>query len=155
MRLIGWSQDDKELILATLKSRASSTRPTEVELVRVSAATGEQRSIATLQSAYLYNIHLSADRRTIGFTSRQDGKDNIWLIPASGGEAKKLTANNDARLYFSSLSWSPDGRRVVYVRSGTTSGRWEMWVSEVNDSPVTHFIGYGMMPRWSPERARN
>ena len=121
LRLIGWSQDDKELILATLKGRASSTRPTEVELVRVSAATGEQRPIATLQSAYLYNIHLSADRRTIAFTSRQDGKDNIWLIPSGGGEAKKLTANNDAKLYFSSLSWSPDGRAIYFGKQSRHS----------------------------------
>ncbi len=121
LRLIGWSQEDKELILATLKSRASSTRPTEVELVRVSVATGEQRPIATLQAAYLYNIHLSDDRRTIAFTSRQDGKDNIWLIPASGGEAKKLTANNDARLYFSSLSWSPDGRAIYFGKQSRHS----------------------------------
>lgn len=121
LRLIGWSQDDKELILATLKGRATSTRPTEVELVRVSVATGELRPIATVQSAYLYNIHLSADRRTIAFTSRQDGKDNIWLIPSSGGEAKKLTANNDARLYFSSLSWSPDGRAIYFGKQSRHS----------------------------------
>ncbi len=127
LRLIGWSQDDKELILATLKGRYSSAKPTEVELVRVSIATGEQRPIAKLQSAYLYNIHLSADRRTIAFTSRQDekdrkdGKDNIWLTPSGGGEAKKLTANNDAKLYFSSLSWSPDGRAIYFGKQSRHS----------------------------------
>ncbi|MBS1786666.1 MAG: serine/threonine-protein kinase [Acidobacteria bacterium] len=121
LRLIGWSQEDKGLILATLKGRYSSTRPTEVELVRVTIATGEQRPIATLQAAYLYNVHLSADRKTIAFTSRQDGKDNIWLIPSSGGGAKKLTANNDARLYFSSLSWSPDGRAIYFGKQSRHS----------------------------------
>lgn len=120
-RLIGWSQDDKELIIAAFKGRASSTRPTEVELVRVSIPTGEQRPIATLQSAYLYNIHLSDDRRTIAFTSRQNGQDNIWLIPASGGEAKKLTANNDPKLYFSSLSWSPDSRAIYFGKQSRYS----------------------------------
>jgi Tol biopolymer transport system component len=110
-----------------LKGRYSSAKPAEVELVRVSVATGEQRPIAKLQSAYLYNIHLSADRRTIAFTSRQDekdrkdGKDNIWLIPSGGGEAKKLTANNDAKLYFSSLSWSPDGRAIYFGKQSRHS----------------------------------
>lgn len=121
LRLIGWAQEDKGLILATLKGRYSSTRPTDVELVYVSTATGEQRPIATLQAAYLYNVHLSADRKTIAFTSRQDGKDNIWLIPSGGGEAKKLTANNDARLYFSSLSWSPDGRAIYFGKQSRHS----------------------------------
>ncbi len=121
LRLIGWLPEDKDLLLASFKGRASSARPTDVELVRVSATTGEQRSVAKLQAAYLYNIDLSNDRRMIAFTSRQDGKDNIWLIPSTGGEAKKLTANNDARLYFSSLSWSPDGRAIYFGKQSRHS----------------------------------
>lgn len=121
LRLIGWSQDDKELILATFKGRSSSARPAEVDLVRVSVATGDQKTLATLQAAYLYNIHLSADRKTIAFTSRQDGKDNVWVIPATGGEARKLTANNDLKLYFSSLAWSPDGRAIYFGKQSRHS----------------------------------
>ncbi len=124
-RMIGWSQEDKELILATFPGRASSARPAEVTLIRISAITGEQRPLAVLQSAYLYNIHLSADRRTIAFTSRQDGKDNVWVIPANGpangGEAKRLTANSDLKLYFSSLSWSPDGRAIYFGKQSRHS----------------------------------
>ncbi|MBL8188971.1 MAG: PD40 domain-containing protein, partial [Acidobacteria bacterium] len=121
LRLIGWLPEDKDLLVASFKGRASSARPTDVELVRVSAITGEQRPVAKLQAAYLYNIDLSNDRRMIAFTSRQDGKDNIWLIPSTGGEAKKLTANNDARLYFSSLSWSPDGRAIYFGKQSRHS----------------------------------
>ncbi|MDX2041672.1 MAG: protein kinase [Acidobacteriota bacterium] len=120
-RLIGWPAETKDLILATFKGRASSARSAEVGLVRVSVATGEQRPIATLQSAYLYNIHLSADKKAIAFTSRQDGKDNIWIIPVSGGEAKRLTANNDPKLYFSSLAWSPDGRAIYFGKQSRHS----------------------------------
>ncbi|MDQ3011126.1 MAG: hypothetical protein M3X11_10555, partial [Acidobacteriota bacterium] len=58
---------------------------------------------------------------TIAFTSRQDGKDNVWLIPANGGEARKLTANSDLKLYFSSLSWSPDGRAIYFGRQSRHS----------------------------------
>jgi Tol biopolymer transport system component len=128
VRLIGWAEGDKELILATFnsgisgaKDRSSSTKPTEVGLIRVSPATGEQRPIAVLQSAYLYNIHLSADRRTIAFSSREDGKDNIWLIPSAGGQARKLTSNTDSKLYFSSLSWSPDSRAIYFGKQSRHS----------------------------------
>lgn len=121
LRLIGWSQSDKELILATFNGRATSVRPTEVELIRVSVATGEQHSITQLHSAYLYNIHLSADRKTIAFTSRQDEKDNVWLVPSGGGEARKLTVNNDPKLYFSSLAWSPDGRAIYFGKQSRHS----------------------------------
>jgi eukaryotic-like serine/threonine-protein kinase len=121
LRLIGWSAEDKELLLATFNGRASSVRPTEVALLRVSVATGEQNLITQLHSAYLYNIHLSADRKTIAFTARQDEKDNVWLIPSSGGAARKLTANNDPKLYFSSLAWSPDGRAIYFGKQSRHS----------------------------------
>ncbi len=118
LRLLGWSQDESGLILATVKSRAPL--PRDVNLIQVSA-TGEQRLIAALQSTYFYNIHLSADRRMIAFASIKDGKDNIWLIPASGGEAKRLTANNDSRLYPSSLAWSPDGKALFFGKQSRYS----------------------------------
>jgi eukaryotic-like serine/threonine-protein kinase len=120
-RIIGWAEDDQALILATFKGRASSSRPADIDLLRVSATTGQQQTIATLQATYLYNIHLSADKKTLAFTSRQDGKDNIWAIPANGGEAKRLTANNDLKLYFSSLSWSPDCRTIYFGKQSRHS----------------------------------
>jgi TolB protein len=118
LRLLGWSQDEAGLILTTVRGRASS--PRDVNLIQVSA-TGEQRPIASLRQTYLYNIHLSADRRMIAFASVQDGKDNVWLIPANGGEAKRLTVNNDSRLYFSSLAWSPDGKAIFFGKQSQYS----------------------------------
>jgi Tol biopolymer transport system component len=124
LRLIGWSPTDQGLILATLKSRLDTAKPTEVQLVSVSARAGEQKQIATLPSTYLYNIHLSADRRMVAFSSHQDEKDNIWVIPVDGGEAKKVTSNNDSRLYFSSLAWSPDGRAIYFGKQVRYSQLW-------------------------------
>jgi Tol biopolymer transport system component len=60
----------------------------------------------------------------VAFTSHQDNKTNVWVIPASGGEAKKLTANNDPRLYFSSLAWSPDGRAIYFGKQVRYSQLW-------------------------------
>ena len=113
MRLLGWTEDAKGLILATRQSKAFQA-VTEVGLVEILPASGARRAIAVQPSTYLYNIRLSADRRVIAFVAQRDGKDNIWLMPAAGGAAKKLTANNDARLYFSSLAWSPDGKAIFF-----------------------------------------
>jgi Tol biopolymer transport system component len=76
--------------------------------------TGERRPIAVLKDAYLFNIELSADRKQLAFVSHQDGKDNLWTVSASGGKPKKITNNNDSRLYFSSLSWAGDSSRIYY-----------------------------------------
>jgi serine/threonine protein kinase len=121
LRLLGWSPTEQELILALVKAQARPGLPTELGLVRVSIQTGKQQMVASLSSTYLLNIYLSADRRMIAFTSRQEGKDNIWAIPTSGGQAKELTANPDPRLYFSSLAWSPDGRAIYFGKQSRHS----------------------------------
>ena len=37
------------------------------------------------------NPQWSPDGKTIAFTSNRGGKNNVWLIPADGGEAEQLT----------------------------------------------------------------
>jgi len=50
----------------------------------------------------------------LAYVSNRDGKDNIWLLRPVGGEARKITSNNDNRLYFSTLAWSPDSRAIYF-----------------------------------------
>ncbi len=57
----------------------------------------------------------------LAYVTQKDGRDNLWLMPARGGAAKKLTANNDARLYFSSLAWSPDGKAIYFGKQSRYS----------------------------------
>jgi eukaryotic-like serine/threonine-protein kinase len=114
LRLLGWSEDGRGLIVATVAGKASAVPLPEIRIVEIAIASGEPHLLAKLQSAYLYNIHLSAGGQMLAYVAQPDGKDNLYLMPAHGGVAKKLTANNDARLYFSSLAWSPDGRAIYF-----------------------------------------
>jgi serine/threonine protein kinase len=113
-RLIGWSPNKDNLILAAGAGDGKVSVPPEVSLFQISLKTGARRPLATLKDAYIFNINLSADRKQVAFVARHDGKDNIWVIPAAGGKAKKITENNDSRLYFSSLSWASDGGSLYY-----------------------------------------
>jgi Tol biopolymer transport system component len=121
LRLVGWSQGDKELILATSKGKTGRSSPTDVSLIEVSVDTGQQRLIRLLASCYLYNIHLSIDKKSIAFTSHRDGKHNVYVMSVTGGEAKRVTTNSDPRLYFSSLSWAPDGQAIFFGRQSRRS----------------------------------
>jgi Tol biopolymer transport system component/predicted Ser/Thr protein kinase len=114
LRLIGWSQSGNELILASVKGSSSYVSPTEVSLLNAEIATGKIRQVALLKDAYLYNIRISPDKKAFAFASHREGKDNIWLVPATGGEAKRITNNNDSRLYFSSMAWSPDSSSIFF-----------------------------------------
>ncbi len=121
LRLLGWSQNGEDLILASANISAATGLLTEVSLLQVSIKTGEKRQIAVLKDAYPYNVHLSPDKKNIAFAAHREGKDNLWLMPTAGGEAKKLIANNDSRLYFSSLAWSPDNNSIFFGKQSRYS----------------------------------
>ncbi len=120
-RLIGWMLNGKELILVSTDGSETSGLQTEVALTRLETETGKTQPIAILKDTYLYNIHLATDGKNIAFAAHREGKDNIWLIPANGGVEKKLTNNNDARLYFSSLAWSPDNNSIYFGKQSRYS----------------------------------
>jgi serine/threonine protein kinase len=121
LRLLGWAIAGNDAIVATVEGKTSSPTAADVDLFHVVTAGGSSRPFATLKSAYLYNIQLSPDGRTIAFASHQDGRDNIWLIPALGGTVRKITANADPQLYFSSLTWSTDGKTIYYGKQSRYS----------------------------------
>lgn len=119
VRLIGWSENGDKLIYALTKK--NSSMPPEVFLYDISIITGDKTLINTLSNTYYYNIFLSSDRKKIAYVSRPENIDDIWLVSSSGGKPEKLTNNNDPRLYFSSLSWSPDGKKIFFGKQSRFS----------------------------------
>ncbi|MBS1790215.1 MAG: protein kinase [Acidobacteria bacterium] len=115
LRLLGWSESGQELWLAYDKDQPL-LKP-GYSTIQVSQFSLKQQQIITnltLQSAYLYNTYLSPNRRFISFTTQQNERDILWIIPTIGGASRKLTSGNEARVYFSSLAWSPDSREIYF-----------------------------------------
>ncbi len=112
IRLLGWTPDETGLIIA--EPDKLSSLPPETVLKRIAVSGGTEIIISNLKNAYFYNIFLSDDRKYIAYAARSDGKDDIWVIPSTGGQAKKLTGNNDSQVYFSRLSWFHDGSAIVF-----------------------------------------
>ncbi|MGO0063771.1 S9 family peptidase [Brevibacillus fluminis] len=52
----------------------------------------------------------SPDGQSIAFLSNRSGMDQVWLIPADGGDAKQLT---ELPTNVQSIAWSPDGKRLA------------------------------------------
>ncbi|HHN79133.1 MAG TPA: hypothetical protein ENK11_10755 [Phycisphaerales bacterium] len=90
---------------------------------------------------------LSPDGTRIAFASNRAGSWDIWVMPVTGGKAIQVSADAAHELH---PSWSPDGSRIVFCRLGTSSGRWELWVTDPYDPMTSQFIGYGLFPEWSP-----
>jgi TolB protein len=93
---------------------------------------------------------ISPDGTKVAFASDRTGNWDIFVMPISGGRAVQITSDATDDVH---PSWSPDGKQLVFSRHGQTSGRWEMWVTEVANPTVSNFIGYGVLPRWCPVTA--
>ncbi len=120
VRLIGWSESGGEIIFQSIERQLGNELPRDIGLFQISAV-GNKRQIAQLKAAYAFNVRLSPDKRRVAFVSRQDGKDNVWVMALAGGEARKITSNNDPRLFLSSVSWSPDGKTIYFGKQNRFS----------------------------------
>ncbi len=111
-KLIGWEQNGNSLIIAMPEDKPD-VKPSKVRLVRISAG-NNRTDLASIEATYFHNIQLSSDGRRIAFATREDGKDNIRVITIARGGNVKITANADPKVYFSSITWSPDSKSVYY-----------------------------------------
>ncbi len=112
-RLLGWTKEGDLLTVSTGESSIAAT-PTEVSLKIVETQTGNVREITKHKDTYLFNVQLSPDAGQVAFAARRDGKDNIWITTIAGGDAKQATNNNDPRLYFSNITWSPGNDTIFF-----------------------------------------
>ncbi|MCA9299971.1 MAG: PD40 domain-containing protein, partial [Phycisphaerales bacterium] len=90
---------------------------------------------------------ISPDSKRVAFASNRSGNWDIFVTPITGGAAVSVTSDSAHELH---PSWSADGTKLVFCRLGQTSGRWEMWVVETENPSLSHFIGYGLFPEFSP-----
>ncbi|UCD74723.1 MAG: PD40 domain-containing protein [Phycisphaerales bacterium] len=88
----------------------------------------------------------------IAFASDRSGSWDLYLMPADGGPATQITTDTDPELH---PSFSPDGRSLAYCRMCTRSGRWEIWVIDLQDSTTPKFLTYGLFPQWCPDVAQS
>lgn len=112
MRLIGWAANDSGLIVA--ESDKVSGLPPEIVMKLVGSVTNAPKELLRLKNTYFYNIFLSDEGKYFAYAARENGKDDIWVVPSAGGPARKLTANNDPSLYYSRLCWLHDSSGVIF-----------------------------------------
>lgn len=92
---------------------------------------------------------VSPDGSRVAFASNRNGSWDLFVMNSSGGQAVEVTADSSQEL---NPTWSPDGRYLAYARMGETSGRWEIWITEVNRNAVKRFLTYGLFPDWHPTK---
>jgi Tol biopolymer transport system component/DNA-binding winged helix-turn-helix (wHTH) protein len=70
---------------------------------------------------------VSPDGSQIAFTAVPGlvGSREIWLMTKEGEQARKLFATNDENSGFARVAWSPDGKRVGYLKFHQVNDRFE------------------------------
>ncbi len=67
----------------------------------------------------------------------------IYVMNADGSKQRRLTRGE-------SPAWSPDGRRLAYVRFGAADDVGEIWIANA-DGTGARKINFGFAPAWSPD----
>jgi serine/threonine protein kinase len=122
-RFLGIGNGGKDAVIAIFPDVNVSTPTREsIHINLVSLETGANVRVNTLSNAYVHNIHLSPDGKMITFVTRRENVSEVWVVPASsGGAPRKIIAENNPKVFISSLSWSPDGKSIVFGRQSQNS----------------------------------
>jgi TolB protein len=72
----------------------------------------------------------------------------LWIMRPDGSEARALT--DDDVLNYGSVSWSPDGRRLLYQRYPTfePDPRPSIWTMDVMTGEMEEVWPVGFLPQW-------
>jgi Tol biopolymer transport system component len=103
------------------------------------------------------NFHArpSPDGTMIAFDSDRDGPRGVYVADAYGSRARRVSGDG----YAAVPSWSPDGRRLLFVRAEPTRPRvWNLWEVVLGSGELhrvtAHAYGQPWTGSWFPDGRR-
>ncbi len=93
-----------------------------------------------------------AQPRPVSFSSERDGDNEIYILPAGGGDLVQIT-DNDWDDY--GHGWSHDGSQIAF--SSDRDGNYEIYIMNADGSNaqrLTNRPHWDFQPRWSPDGTR-
>lgn len=91
----------------------------------------------------------SPDGSLIAFLSQRSGFNELWIVPANGGDPQQLT---HAGMDLADHAWSPDGTRLACTISHL--GAVNLAIIHLSDGTleqITHTKGVYSHPNWAPD----
>ncbi len=86
----------------------------------IATDTGQTRKMLEVQRPMMTNmIRFSRDGKSVIYTVRDKGVDNLWQQPLDGTPGKQLTTFTSERIW--DYHWSPDGSKLALVRGHNES----------------------------------
>ena len=93
----------------------------------------------------------SPDGKQVAFISNLSGRNNIWLVPASGGWPMQLTISDQRQ---TQPAWSPDGDWIAYMSDHDGDEQWDIFLVSPKTGDVVNVTvspeSAEEEPTWSP-----
>jgi cytoskeletal protein RodZ len=106
-------------------------------------------------SAQNFHVRPSPDGRLIAFDSDREGERAVYVANADGSAVRRVSGTGFAAV----PSWSPDGRRLAFVRAEPERQRvWNLWTVDLESGRTerltSHRVGQPWGAAWFPDGAR-
>jgi dipeptidyl aminopeptidase/acylaminoacyl peptidase len=143
------------VVSETLKAPAALTDPKQIT-AKPSADVEQGEEGLSLQRLYMTRLvgdtAWSPDGKTICFVSNITGRNNLWLVPASGGWPTQLTVSGQRQ---TAPAWSPDGKWIAYQSDYDGDEQWDIFFVSPTTGQVVNVTKTREIaeenPVWSPD----
>ena len=102
----------------------------------------------TSERAHIEFVDVSPDGGQLAVSSDRRGNQDLWVLPATGGEMTPLTTDPTPDW---APRWSPDGSQIAFY--AYRSGNRDVWVMPARGGParqLTFDPAFDSFPSWSP-----
>lgn len=102
-----------------------------------------------------YHATMSPDGTRIAYDSDRDGVRGVYVANADGSSPRRISGSGHAAV----PSWSPDGKRVAFVRAEPGRARvWNVWFADPDSGQLhrvtNHALGQPWGASWFPDGQR-
>ena len=95
-------------------------------------------AVLLADQAHNYHVRLSPDSRWLAYDSDRDGERGVYVKPIHG-TASRVSGPGYAAVPL----WSPDGRRLAFVRGETDRPRvWNLWMVDLRSGEQRRLTNY-------------
>lgn len=93
---------------------------------------------------YVLSVDLSPDRRRLAVA----GTTGVWVMRLDGRGAKRIVDLRNQRFGASDVEWSPEGRRLAFVRGRT------LFTASADGANIKRLVQHADSPDWTPDGRR-